>query len=99
MAEDGSIYIHIGPNVAHYIKAIMDDIFGFDRYINEIVWKRQSAHSDSRQGAQHYGRLHDIIFWYTKSEKHSWNQQYQPYDDTYIETFYSNIDASGRHFQ
>jgi hypothetical protein len=99
LSETGSIYVHIGQNVSHYVKVVLDQVFGPDRYMNEIIWKRQAAHSDSKQGAQHNGRLHDLIYWYTKTEQYTWTQLYQPYDDTYLATFYSNIDATGRRFQ
>src|SRR5438034_226831 len=68
LAENGTMYVHIGSNVSHYVKAILDEVFGNDRYVNEIIWKRQTAHSDVTQGSKHMGRLHDIIFLYTKSE-------------------------------
>src|SRR5262249_46476412 len=99
LAEDGSIYVHIGPNIAHYVKAVLDEVFGAANYLNEIIWKRQSAHSDTKQGSQHYGRLHDTIFFYSKGANYTWNQQYQPYDQGYIETFFKNVDAGGRRFQ
>ncbi len=99
LEEHGSIYVHIGWDISHRVKLVLDEVFGPDRLLNEIVWKRQAAHSDSKQGAQHYGRLHDTIFVYTKSENYAWNQQYQPYDDDYLKTFYSNVDGNGRRFQ
>ncbi|HEY7066036.1 MAG TPA: DNA methyltransferase [Chloroflexota bacterium] len=68
LSETGSIYVHIGSNVSHYTKLVLDEIFGADQYLNEIVWKRQAAHSDNRQGSQHYGRLHDIILMYNRGE-------------------------------
>jgi adenine-specific DNA-methyltransferase len=53
LAEDGSIYVHCDWRVTSYIRQVMDEIFGSDNYLNEIIWKRQSAHSDTKQGAQH----------------------------------------------
>src|SRR5208283_2778829 len=67
LAEDGMIFVHIGQNVSHSVKLILDEVFGPDRYLNQVIWKRQTAHSDVTQGAQHLGRLHDVIFIYTKS--------------------------------
>jgi DNA modification methylase len=99
LADSGSIYIHIGTNVSHYLKSVLDEIFGMDRFVNEIAWKRQAAHSDSKQGSRHYGRLHDSILIYTKSDGYTWNQLYQPYDETYVSTFYANVDSTGRRFQ
>jgi len=79
LADDGSIYIHIGWNVAHYVKAALDEVFGADRFVNQIIWKRQTAHNDIGQGSKHFGPIHDIIFLFTKSETFTWNMQYQPY--------------------
>ncbi len=99
LADDGSIYVHIGHNVVHYVRTLLDEVFGLDQYRNEIVWKRQSAHSDTKQGSQHYGRLHDVLLYYSKGEHYTWNQQYQPYDESYVETFFKNVDENGRRFQ
>jgi DNA modification methylase len=92
LADDGSIYVHIGWNVSHYVKAALDEVFGPDRFVNQVIWKRQSAHSDVAQGATHFGRVHDVILFYTRGMGPTWNQQYEPYDEEYIETHY-------RHFQ
>jgi DNA modification methylase len=99
LGQDGSAYIHLGPNMSHYAKAILDEVFGPENYLNEIIWKRQSAHSDTKQGSQHYGRLHDVIFFYKKGDYCTYNQQYQPYDQAYVATFFKNVDESGRRFQ
>jgi len=99
LAEDGTIYVHIGQNVSHGVKLVLDEIFGLDRYLNQIIWKRQTAHSDVTQGAEHLGRLHDVIFLYTKSEKYHWEMQYTPYDKEYVETFYRHIEPeTGRRY-
>jgi len=58
----GSLYLHCDPTASHYLKVIMDAIFGPTHFRNEIVWKRSTAHSDVGQGAKHLGRLHDIVF-------------------------------------
>ena len=92
LSEDGTIYVHIGQNISHSVKLIMDDVFGADRYLNQIIWRRQTAHSDVAQGAEHLGRLHDIIFLYTKTESYQWQMQYTPYDNAYVESFYRHIE-------
>ncbi|WP_244540845.1 site-specific DNA-methyltransferase [Methylobacterium sp. yr668] len=100
LSSEGSLYFHVGWTVSHYVKILLDDIFGRDRFVNQIVWKRQTAHSDTLQGAQHYGRLHDVILFYTKSEEFIWNTQYTPYDAKYLETHYKSIDSeTGRRFE
>ena len=62
----GSIYLHCDPTASHYLKLLMDTMFGAANFRTEITWKRTSAHSDSRQGRQQHGRVHDVIFFYSK---------------------------------
>ena len=100
LAENGTIFVHIGQNISHHVKLILDEVFGPDRYLNQIIWKRQTAHSDVTQGAEHLGRLHDVIFLYTKSEEYKWQMQYTPYDKEYVEAFYRHIDPdTGKRYQ
>ena len=77
----------------------MDSIFGKEHYINEIVWKRTSAHSDVVQGARHVGRIHDILLRYSKDKKPTWNTVYTPYDSDYVERIYRYMDTEGRRYQ
>ena len=100
LSEDGSIYVHMGWAVSHYVRAILDDVFGGNHAVNQIVWKRQTAHSDSGQGSEHLGRLHDVIFLYTKSDRYNWDIQYTPYDPEYLRTHYKNVDdTTGRRYE
>ena len=100
LADNGTIYVHIGQNVSHYTKAILDEVFGENQYLNQIIWKRQTAHSDIGQGAKHLGRLHDVIFLYTKGEDCTWNMQYTQYDQEYVDAFYRHIEeGTGRRYQ
>src|SRR5437763_4385995 len=94
----GSIYLHCDPTASHYLKLLMDSIFGAVNFKNEIVWKRTGAHSDSKQGATHFGRIHDLIFFYSK-EKPTFNTQWLPYDKEYIETHYRYVEeGTGRRY-
>jgi DNA modification methylase len=88
LAEDGSIYVHMGPTVNHYIRAVLDEIFGRENYSNEIIWRRSFGHNDSAK----YGIIHDVIFYYCKSKKNIWNQLLQPADKEYIDTFFDQYD-------
>ncbi len=99
LAEEGSIYVHCDWHVSFYIKSVLDDVFGHDRFINEIIWKRQTAKSDVTQGAQHMGRIHETIFLYSKGEKYTWNTQYTPYEQSYIDDFYRHRDKDGRRYR
>ncbi len=92
LASDGTIYVHMGWGVSHYVRGILDEVFGKERAVNQIVWKRQTAHSDSGQGSEHLGRLHDVILLYTKSDRYTWNVQYTAYDPEYLRTHYKNVE-------
>ncbi|MCL5877222.1 MAG: site-specific DNA-methyltransferase [Candidatus Bathyarchaeota archaeon] len=89
----GSIYIHCDWHLSHYIKVLSDSIFGMNNFVNEIIWKRQSAHNDSKQGSKHFGRIHDTILVYAGSQRYVWNQQYTPYDEAYVEKTYKYVEA------
>ena len=80
----GTIYLHCDPTASHYLKMVMDAIFGPRRFLNEIVWKRSSAHSDTKQGMRRCGRIHDIILLYRKSTEQAWYPQYTPYTPRYL---------------
>ena len=89
----GSIYLHCDPTSSHYLKLLMDAIFGAKRFGSEIVWKRSSAHSDTKQGRRQYGHIHDTLLFYTKGPTWTWNAQYTPYDARYVREFYSHTEA------
>lgn len=99
LKDTGSFYIHCDWHAAHEIKVMIDRLirkeFRSARFRNEIVWKRTFSHSDTKQGAKHYGRLHDNILFYTKSDKYTFNTQYMPHSDEYIKKFYSKKDKNG----
>lgn len=99
LAEDGSIYVHCDWRVTGFLRLILDELFGKEKFTNEIIWKRTSAHSDAKQGCTYYGRQHDTIYYLRKSEKQIWNQQYFTYDQEYIDQNYRMIDEKGRRFQ
>ncbi len=94
----GSIYLHCDPTASHYLKVLMDSIFGARHFVNEIAWKRTTAHSDSRQGSQHFGRTHDVILFYRRSGDATWNAPHEPYSQEYSDTYYKFVDESGRRY-
>lgn len=95
----GSLYLHCDPTASHYLKLILDSIFGPQRFVNEIVWKRSSAHSDAAQGATHLGRIHDVILVYG-GPKRTWHTQHLPYDSKYVEQFYRHVEPeTGRRYR
>lgn len=87
----GSIYLHCDPTASHYIKVMMDGIFGHANFRNEIVWKRTSAHSDTKR----WGSVHDTILFYSKSDKFTWNPVYLAHDKNYVGKFYRFKDEHG----
>ena len=95
----GSIYLHCDPTASHYLKLLLDAVFEPQQFLNEIVWKRSAAHSDTRQGMKRCGRLHDVLLLYRKSQGWIWNAQYTPYDPDYIDEFYKHVErGTGRQF-
>jgi site-specific DNA-methyltransferase (adenine-specific) len=94
----GSIYVHCDTHASHYLKVAMDAMFGASNFRNEIVWKRQSSHNDGRQGARHFGRIHDVILLFTKSGHYTWNPLFQHYSDEYVRKQYRHMDRRGRKY-
>ncbi|MDR1312905.1 MAG: restriction endonuclease, partial [Deltaproteobacteria bacterium] len=91
----GSIYLHCDPTASHYLKTIMDVIFGRDNFLNEIVWKRTHSHG----GARKWGAIHDNLLFYANSAYYTWNQAYTPYTEKYTEETYDSEDEDGRKYQ
>ena len=87
----GSIYLHCDPTASHYIKVMMDGIFGHENFQNEIVWKRTFAHG----GASRWGDIHDTILFYSASKKFKWNRVKQSYDQSYLDSKYRHSDERG----
>jgi DNA modification methylase len=95
LKQTGAIYLHCDPTASHYIKVMMDGIFGHENFRSEIIWKRTSAHSSAKR----YGPVHDTILFYTKSNRYVWNEQLGPYDQQYIDAFFTHKDESGRRWR
>jgi site-specific DNA-methyltransferase (adenine-specific) len=93
----GSLYLHCDPTASHYLKIVLDGVFGKENYLNEIVWVRSApkGHAFTR-----FPSSHDIVFYYSKSTKTIWNTPRSEYDSTYIESHYNHIEeATGRRYQ
>ena len=96
----GSLYLHCDPTASHYIKLLLDATFAPRNFRTEITWKRTSAHSDTKQGRRQHGRVHDILFFYTKTDQWTWNPVYTPYDDEYLDSFYKHVEPeTGRRYR
>ena len=88
----GSIYLHCDPTASHYIKVMMDAIFRHDNFRNEIIWRRTGAHG----GARRWGPIHDVILFYSRGEKYTWNRVLEAYGPDYVDKHYRNKDSHGR---
>jgi DNA modification methylase len=97
----GSLWLHCDPTASHYLKVVLDSIFGPERFVNEIVWKRSDAKGDAGQGAKHFGRVNDVLLLYegTDTAGRTWNPLYTPLDAAYVEGFYRYRDPDGRRYK
>lgn len=89
----GSIYLHCDPTASHYLKAVMDAIFGYQNFRNEITWKRTTSRNDARR----WGAVHDVILFYSKSGQFVWNSIRLEYSREYVDKFYRHEDKRGRY--
>ena len=89
----GSLYLHCDPTASHYLKLLLDGVFGAPRYKNEVIWKRTTAHSDTKGRFSHET---DTIYFYTKGDPSTWNAQYGGHSESYISSHYRHSDSSGR---
>jgi len=92
LRKSGSIFLHCDPHSSHYLKRAMDEIFGMNNFRNEIIWRRQSSHSDGRQGSKHFGRIHDVILFYSRTSVPKWHSQYTPYPEEYKKKAYRFVE-------
>jgi len=91
----GSLYLHCDPTASHYLKVVLDAIFGPQNFCNEIIWKRTGAHNSTKG----FGPVHDVILLYTKGQEYTWNAQYQPLPQETADEWYNNVEeGTGRRF-
>jgi len=93
LKSTGSIYLHCDPTASHYLKVMMDTIFGAGNFRNEIIWKRQTAHSDAKYK---FCDVADILLYYTKSDQAVFIPQYGSHNPDYVQNFYRFNDKDGR---
>ena len=95
MSESASIFVHLDYHIGHFVKILLDEIFGEDSFSGEIIWKRTTSHAQRESFAQ----IHDSIFYYRKnSDVYTWNPQYSSHSEDYIKRYYSNEDEDGRKY-
>ncbi len=92
LKSTGSLYLHCDPTASHYLKIVLDAIFGPTSFRNEVVWKRTSTHSDAKR----LGRVHDVVLYYAKSQSVTWNTVYRQLDESYVRAKYRYQDKDGR---
>ena len=92
LKNNGSIYVHLGPNISHYVKIILDDVFGQWLFRNEIVWRRSNSHNKT---TEQYGPIHDVILFYSKSETFEFHPGKRPFSRGYIESRFKYRDSRG----
>lgn len=91
----GSLYLHCDPTASHYLKLLLDGVFGAENFRSEIIWKRTSAHN----GARRWGPIHDVVLFYSKSDPYRWNRTFAAYDDDYVRRYYRHSDGDGRNYR
>lgn len=98
LKSTGSIYLHCDPTASHYLKVIMDAVFGPRAFMNEIIWKRTVPKSDYKQGAVNWPRVHDSLLMYSKdqSAKPHFEQQFSAFSEEYVASSYPYRDDNGR---
>jgi DNA modification methylase len=87
LADHGSIYVHVGWQVSHYVKNILDGLFGYENFRNEIIWKRTPHAGSSKARSNRFPTNHEAIFWFSKTENYVYRNQFQPHDEKYIRRF------------
>ena len=93
----GSIYLHCDPFASHYLKQLMDAIYGCRNFRSELTWRRTNAKGQASKG---YPNNADILLYYTKTDSFTWNRPFQPHDQGYIDKFYRHVEPeTGRRYQ
>ena len=88
----GSIYLHCDPTASHYLKVLMDAVFGKDRFLNEVIWRRTGTHNKARR----YAPIHDVILFYSKTANFNWKNSRRPYMRGHVEEYFVQDDQGWR---
>src|SRR5229473_2956163 len=92
LKSTGSIYLHCDPTASHYLKMLLDAVFGPQFFLNEIIWKRTTAHSSAKR----YAPVHDVILFYARAKVPTWNSPREDYEPEYLDRYYKYNDGDGR---
>jgi DNA modification methylase len=96
LKETGSIYLHCDPTASHYLKILMDAVFGPQFFRSEIIWKRTSSHGNVSTS---FGDVTDTILYFARGQRPTWNQVYVPYSEYYLQTHFRFMDENGRRYE
>lgn len=91
MKPTASIYLHCDPAASHYLKMLLDAIFGPQNFLNEIIWRRTGSHNSSRR----FGPIHDILFFYARSDEYFFRVNYRPYMKGHVDGYFKQKDKNG----
>ncbi len=92
----GSLYLHCDPTASHYLKLVLDTIFGVENFVNEVIWLRSLPHGNMNKK---YGASHDVLLFYAKRPEYTWNQSFLPHKEEYLEKFYRFYEPDGRRYR
>lgn len=95
LKKTGSFYYHCDDHASHYVKVMLDQVFGAGSFLNEVIWKRTAARSDAKR----WNQLHDTLLVYTGGAEPTWNPQFDAYDEDYLATKYTHRDGDGRRYR
>lgn len=96
LKNSGSLFLHCDSTASHYLKLLLDGVFGPERFISEIIWKRTHSHGDP---SRKFGAITDAIFLYSRSDEYTFVPQYRPFDAEYIAKTFTGVDPDGRRWQ
>ena len=97
LKSTGSFYLHCSPTISHYLKIMLDNIFGMNQYRNEIIWDKRFGHANDVK--RKFPVLHDIIFFYSKTGSYFFSPLYKPLSEDYVNTAYRHVDEDGRRYR
>ena len=95
LKDTGSLYLHCDPTASHYLKVMLDGVFGINQFRNEIVW----CYSNCGRPKKFFPKKHDVIYLYTKTDNAKWNNIKIPYSDKYIQNNFRHVDENGRRYR
>jgi len=91
LSEDGTLYVHLDPRIAPYVQIMLDEIFGFERFHKQIVWKRTTSHPNAKS----FACVHDTLVFYPKNKDFFFSPAYEPYSESYIREYYRFKEDNG----